>query len=47
MPTLEGTIDLRPPSGHIGLDADLSPPASRSGTLGIGGMWVCFMLPAV
>lgn len=37
LPTLEGTIDLRPPSGHIGLDADLSPSSSRSGTLGVGG----------
>lgn len=33
LPLVEGTIDLRPPSGHIGLDADLSPSSSRSGTL--------------
>lgn len=25
LPTVEGTIDLQLPSGHIGLDADLSP----------------------
>ena len=33
LPLVEGTIDLRPPSGHIGLDADLSPISSPSGTL--------------
>ena len=39
MPTLEGTIDLRPHSGHIGLDADISPTPSRTNTLkGDGGI---------
>lgn len=33
LPLVEGTINLRPPGGHIGLDADLSPLSSPSGTL--------------
>ena len=39
MPTVEGTIDLRSPSGGIGLVADLSPASSRAGTLRAGGTW--------
>lgn len=39
LPTVEGTIDLRSPSPHIGLDADLSPSGSRSRALGVGGTW--------